>query len=725
MTHALTHFLKPQSVAIIGVSPNPSFINAILHNLLRWKYDRPIYPVNPNYRDIAGLQTYARIDEVPEAVDLAVVSVPSRMIPDILPQCEAKGVQAINILTSGFEEITGAEGVRRHRLLTDFVQRTGIRIVGPNCFGVLSVAHNYPGMAGSYPTMPPGKLSLAFQSGGLAINMVQICVDRSIGMAHAVSSGNETDLELADCLEFFADDEHTQVIGCFVEQFRHPDKFLAAADKCAAARKPLVVLKVGRSAAGQRAAQAHTGALAGSDAIIDAVLRKHGVLRVHSLDEMTETLCIMHARHLPKGNGIGAITFSGGAVGVMSDLAADYGLQFPPIHAAGAQQIRDVLYEYGTVNNPIDLTGQAVYDPTVQRAAFEAMGSDPNIHTILIASGGTTRLDKQSSMGKVITETMQKYPAKLFVRTSQMYGIMRDKAFGAPDPVEPVSDLDGVPFMQGLENCLRATRALVQYAEFQRQREKGARGTPNGGDTARRGQALAIVRAASGQTLTESAGKQLLALYGIPVTHERVVTSATEAAQAAQEIGFPVAMKIVSPQITHKTEAGGVVLHVARVDEARVTFERIMDNARHYNAQAELYGVSVQEMVQGGHETIVGMTSDPQFGPGMIFGLGGIFVEVLHDTVLRVPPLDAAAARDMIDALQGAALLKGARGQKPADCNAIVDVLCKFSQLCLDLRGAVHEIDINPLLVLDEGQGAKAVDCLVVPAREQGLHTQS
>ncbi len=304
-------------------------------------------------------------------------------------------------------------------------------------------------------------------------------------------------------------------------------------------------------------------------------------------------------------------------------------------------------------------------------------------------------------------------------------GSLRDKAFGAPDPVEPVSDLDGVPFMQGLENCLRATRALVQYAEFQRQREKGARGTSNGGDTARRGQALAIVRAASGQTLTESAGKQLLALYGIPVTHERVVTSATEAAQAAQEIGFPVAMKIVSPQITHKTEAGGVVLHVARVDEARVTFERIMDNARHYNAQAELYGVSVQEMVQGGHETIVGMTSDPQFGPGMIFGLGGIFVEVLHDTVLRVPPLDAAAARDMIDALQGAALLKGARGQKPADCNAIVDVLCKFSQLCLDLRGAVHEIDINPLLVLDEGQGAKAVDCLVVPAREQGLHTQS
>jgi acyl-CoA synthetase (NDP forming) len=228
-----------------------------------------------------------------------------------------------------------------------------------------------------------------------------------------------------------------------------------------------------------------------------------------------------------------------------------------------------------------------------------------------------------------------------------------------------------------------------------------------------------MVHAAQGRALTESAGKQLLALYGIPVTHERMVTSAAEAVRAAQEIGFPVAMKIVSPQILHKTEAGGVALHVTQADEARTAFERIMHNARQYNAQAELQGVSVQEMVQGGRETIVGMTSDPQFGPGIVFGLGGIFVEVLHDTVLRVPPLTADEAREMIDALKGAAILKGTRGQKPADLNTVVDVLCKFSRLCLDLRGVVQEIDINPLLVLEAGQGARAVDCLVVPVRLQ------
>jgi acetyltransferase len=312
---------------------------------------------------------------------------------------------------------------------------------------------------------------------------------------------------------------------------------------------------------------------------------------------------------------------------------------------------------------------------------------------------------------------MQQYPDKLFVRSSQMYGTVHDQAFGAPDPVDPVSDLDGVPFLQGIETTLRAARALVRYAAFQRQRATGRGGDAGEGAASRRAQALTMVRAAQGEALTESAGKQLLALYSLPITRERLVTSATAAAVAAQELGFPVAMKIVSAQIPHKTEAGGVILHVAGADEARAAFARIMHNAHHYNPQAELQGVLVQEMVQGGRETLVGMTSDPQFGPGIVFGLGGMFVEILQDTVWRVPPLYADDAREMIDALKGAAILKGTRGQKPADLSAVVDVLLKFSQLCLDLRGAVAEIDINPLLVLDAGQGAKAVDCLVVPAK--------
>jgi acetyltransferase len=715
--HPLTHFLNPQSVAIIGVSPNPSFINAILNNLIRWKYGQPIYPVNPNYPEIAGLKAYPKLADVPGAVELALISVPSRMIPDVLQQCEAKGVKGVNILTSGFEEIGGAEGARRKQWLRDFVQRSGIRIVGPNCFGVLSVPNNYPGMAGTYPPMKKGVLSLAFQSGGLAINLVQQFNDRQWGFAHAVSTGNETDLQTEDCLEYFAADEQTRVIACYVEQFRNPEKFIAAAARCAEARKPIVMIKIGRSEAGRQAAQAHTGSLVGSDGIIDATLKKLGVLRVNTLDEMMETLAIMHTRKLPKGNGFGAITFSGGAVGIMSDLSNDYQINFPSINEEGAAQIRKVLYEYGTVANPIDLTGQAVYDPPVQRAAFEAFANDPNIHTILVFSGGVGRMDMATPIGKLTKEMLAKYPDKLFIRSSQMNGSFKDKAFGMPDMVEPATDLDGVPFLQGIENTMRAANALMRYTEFQRKREARKSGDirGNNGAATQREKALALVRAANGQALTESAGKQLLALYGIPVTQERVVTSAGEAAQAAKAIGFPVALKIVSPQIMHKTEAGGVALNVANEDDARAAFERIMQNAQRYNPHAELQGVSVQEMVTGGRETIVGMTSDPQFGPGIIFGLGGIFVEILKDTILNVPPLDADEAREMIESLKGTAILKGARGQKPADLAAIANVLLNFSQLCLDLRGAVKEIDINPLLVLDEGKGAKAVDCLIVP----------
>jgi acyl-CoA synthetase (NDP forming) len=701
---------------MVGVSPNPSFANAILNNLVRLNYPGAVYPINPNYPEIASLKAYPVIQDAPGAVELAVLSVPSRMIPDMLRQCEEKGVRAVNILTSGFSEISGEEGQRRQRFLIDFTKRTGIRIVGPNCFGNVSTIHNFAGMAGTYPAPKLGRLSLAFQSGGLAVSVVQSMIDRQFGFAHALSTGNEADIEIADCLEFMAADEHTQVIGCFVEQFRNPQSFLHAAALCAAARKPIVMLKVGRSEAGQRAAQAHTGSLAGSDQVIDAVLKKAGVIRVRGLDEMFETMAIMHARKLPKGSGVGAVTFSGGAVGVLSDLADDLNVQFPPLAEPGRQAIRRLLYEYGTVDNPIDLTGQAVYDPPVQQVTFEAMGEDPNIHTILVFAGGTARMDAQSPIGKALMAAIQKYPDKLYVRSSSVYGSFREKPYLAPDLVEPLSDLDGVPFMQGIENTLRAVAHLIWYADFQRGRAQ--RPVVMGTlcvDERRRAAAQAIVRAAHGQALSESAGKYVLALYGIPVTQERLATNAVDAASLAAQIGFPVVMKIVSPQIVHKSEAGGVALNVQDEAEAGVAFERLMQSARRYKPDAELLGVLVQEMVCDGREVIVGMTSDPSFGPGVLLGLGGIFVEIGNDAVLRVPALDAEDAQEMIESLKGKAILKGARGQTPADVAALIDVLQKFGQLCLELSADVREIDINPLLLMDAGKGAKAVDCLIVP----------
>ncbi len=790
MEGPLQYFFAPKSVAMMGVSPNWSYINSVLKQFIQLQTPEKVYPVNPNYPEVEGLKAYPRLSDIPEPVDLVLISVPARLVSDALKQCEEKKVKAINILTSGFAEMGGEEGERRHRLMTDFVKRTGIRIVGPNCYGNVSVPDKFAGMPNTLlaVTRPIGRISLAFQSGGLAINIVSACLDRYIGLAYVVSSGNEADVEVADCLRFYADDEQTQVIGCYVEQFRNAQKFLEAADLCAERRKPIVVLKIGRSEAGQRMAQAHTGSLAGSDKIVDAVLKQYGVTRVFSIDEMMETMAILHSRQLPKGRGVAALTLSGGANAVISDLAAELGVAFPPFGEASEQIIRSKLYDFVSVTNPLDITGPGIQEAHVHQAALDALGSDPNMHIILHQTGGTGRMDAQGPAGKILLAAMKKYPDKIWLKVGSAAGTFHEKPRGMPDLIEPITELDGVPFLQGTENVLRAAKALINYAEFQRQRDKenpaqasqirtpdpakrgaqspawGTRKSPTHAqrarllalcarlrrarqrraqgervgeeraplaptaratrESARRGHnpnkerqasAQKLLRAANGQSLTEMAGKQILALYGIPVTKECLATSADDAARAAKEIGFPVAMKIVSPQILHKTEAGGVALNIATEQDACASFERIIHNARRYKPEAELQGVSVQEMVSGGHEVIVGMTRDPQFGPGVLLGLGGIFVETLKDVVLRVPPLSDADARAMVNSLKGKAILAGARGAKPADIDALVDVLLKFSQLCLDLRDDLAEIDINPLVVFERGKGAKALDCLMVP----------
>lgn len=716
MPHPLQLFLNPQSVAMFGVSPNWSYVNTILKDFIAQKNPERVYPINPNYPEVEKLKCYARLSDVDDTIDLAMISVPARLVPDALEQCEEKRVRAINIITSGFEEIDGEEGARRHQLLTDFVQRTGIRIVGPNCFGNLSAVHRFPGMPNSARAIQkPGRLSLALQSGGLAISTVAACVDRYIALAHVVSSGNECDIEIGDCLEFFAEDDATQVVGLYVEQFRNPEKFLRAAELCAERRKPIVVLKAGRTEVGRKMARAHTGALAGSDAIVDAVFKKHGITRVNSLNQMIETLAVMHSRKLPKRGGIAAVTNSGGANAILADYADEFGLNFPPFTEASYNIIRPVLYDYITVSNPLDITGPGgLADQHIHKAALDAMGSDPNIEIILWQLGANARIDAQGPGGKVLTAAMKQYPEKIWLKISGYAGTFRDKPLGVPDLIEPLSDLDGVPFLMSFDNGLRAVKALIEYAEFQKKRAEKAQRVQKAERAERAQKAKEILRAAKGNTLTEAEGKQILALYDIPITVEQIAHSASEAAECARHVGFPVALKIISPQIMHKTEAGGVALNIANEAKTRAAFERIMASAKKYNPSAELQGVSVQEMVQGGREMIVGMTNDPQFGPGMILGLGGIFVEVLKDVAMRVPPLSDDDALEMIASLKGAAILKGARGIKPADVDALADALVNFSQLCLDLREVVKEIDINPLVVLDDGRGVKAVDCLIV-----------
>ena len=710
--------LHPRRIAIVGASPNPGFANSIQSRIVTCGYDGEIFPVNPNYEEVMGLPTYPTLESIPGGADLAIVVVPSRMVLDVLDACERVGVGAVDIITSGFsEKQEDATGPERQRAINDFARRTGIRVVGPNCLGNISVSNQMVASSGSYPSLHQGPISLALQSGLLAYSLVIPPTDRDIGFNYVVTLGNEADLDLVDILRFYVDDEETRVIGCFVEQFRRPAEFLEVAAAAADRRKPIVMLKVGRSETAQRAALAHTGSIVGADGIADAVFRQYGITRVYSIEEMIETLAIFHSRRLPTGRGVSMGVSSGGTAGLIADMAYDVGVDFPPLAPETAGRIGAVIPPYGTVGNPLDWTGQAGRMEGVLDECFRALADDPNIDIVIYAQAYPTVIDLSQAAGKVLRTLPERYPDKIFLVMASVPGEFKWRTFDA-DPVEPAKVLDGIPFLQGAENGLRAVRSLIRYAEFQR--------AWTGGEIAKAPlspvaeQARALVRAAAGRPLVERDAKAVLALYGIPVTRERLATTPDEAVAAARAIGYPVVLKIESPDILHKTDAGGVLLDIGHDDAVRDGFARIMTGARAYNPVAEIAGVLVQEHIAAGHELILGMTQDASFGPAIAVGLGGIFVETLKDVALGVPPLRAWDARAMLARLRAAPVLegRGARGRAPADLDALVQSLQRFSQLCHDLRDEVVEIDINPLVVFGQGEGARVVDCLIVPKHE-------
>jgi acetate---CoA ligase (ADP-forming) len=713
---AMRALLHPQRIALIGATPNRGFANTIQRRLVACGYEGQIYPVNPNYSEILGQPAYPSLDAIPGGVELAIVVVPSRMVHDVLEASERVGVGAINIITSGFAEKQEDEiGVARQQLIRSFAQRTGIRVVGPNCLGNISVPNKMVASSGAYPPLRRGPISLALQSGLLAYSLVMPANDRGIGFSYVVTLGNEADVDVVDLIRYYVEDEETRVIGCFVEQFRRPERLLEVARRAAEREKPIVVLKVGRSEAGRRAALAHTGSLVGSDAIVDAVMRQHGMIRVESLDEMTETMALFHTRRLPKGRGVAIGVVSGGAAGLMADLAAKTGVDFVPLAPETAAKIEKVIPAFGSVGNPLDYTGQAAQQPEILEGCFAALAEDPNIHVIMYGQAYPALIDVEQPAGKVLRSLPERFPDKILVVSALVGGDLRSRALDIPE-IEPV----GIPFLQGAENSLRAVASLIGYGEFQRSR--AAVTAPADVSGANREQARAIVRRAGGRPLVEREAKEILALYGIPVTREGLAATADEAVIAARAIGYPVVLKIESPEITHKTDAGGVLLSVADDRGARESFDRIVASARRYNPAAEIRGVLVQEMIggeSGQHELILGMTQDPTFGPAVVVGLGGIFVETLKDVALGIPPLSERDARAMLSRLRAAPILQGegARGQGAADLDAIVDIVGRFSQVCLDLRDLVSEIDVNPLIVFSRGNGAKVVDCLIVPQR--------
>lgn len=702
----LRSFFYPRSVAIIGASNNPDSIGGRPIKYLAGNgYQGYIYPVNPKYGEIAGFRCYPSVADIPGEVDLAIVAVSAERLLASLAECGAKGVKNAVIFTSGFAEV-GEEGKQLQERLASLARSSGMRICGPNCFGTV----NLPGqvVATFSPVFEkngykPGPVGLVSQSGALGHGLFTFAAEAGLGFSYVISSGNEVDLTVADYLRFMIEDPVTRVILVYLEGWRDGAEFFNLARQASLQNKPILVLKVGRTEVGARAAISHTASMTGSHAVYTALFRQTGVLLANDMSDLVDMALAVVPGKIPTGNGLAVVTASGGAGILMADHAEDHGLKLPELSGTTREELLKIIPPFGSAMNPVDVTGQVLQDTTLFRRAMHILLADPSIQMVTVMlSTATGQLAHQ-----LVTDI-----AAVAASTEKPVVVTWSGAKGlAPEARQLLKD-QGVPCYDTPGQTARALGALVRYGQFMRKKRVGAaaaadqiRQSP--GDTG-------WLQEIPSGALTERQSKKLLQAYGIPVTREDLATTAKEAGDLAEKLGFPVCVKIESKDIAHKTEARAIRLNLSTREEVEAAFREVMANARAYAPAAEIGGAVVQEMVGKGIEVILGVNNDSPFGPVIMFGLGGIFVEVLKDISCRIAPLTREDVEEMISEIKGYPLLQGVRGAPPADMDTLVDTLYKLCEMAVDLSGEIKELDINPLIVLPQGQGVKVADALVI-----------
>jgi len=699
----LRPLIAPGSIAVVGASERPGPGRQVVENLFLLGYQGQIYPVNPRYDSVLGFPCYSSLSEVVRdghRVEAVAILLNRDKVLPVLEEAAEVGARAAWAFASGFAE-AGPEGKALQLTLARFCEEAGIAFCGPNCVGLL----NPPARVALYsapvsPFLKPGRIGAVLQSGSVCLALANS--NRGLGFSLLVSSGNEAVLDSTDYMAYMIDDPHTEVILAFIEQFRQPERFLEVARRARDKGKPIVVLKVGRSRIAQRAALAHTGALAGSDAVHDAVFKKYGVIRVDDLDEMLETAeaFIKLKDNLPKGNRVGMITVSGGEIGLIGDLAEGLDLEFPDWSSRTKEAFQNVLPPYSVISNPLDAWGSGKIDATYP-PCMAAAARDEGVDLLVISQDAPdglapAQVEQYTVVAKAAVQ-VAKESGKPVVAISNLSG-------GLHPDLRRIFDQGGVPLLRGTREGLRAVHHLIRYAQALR-RPISIPFCP---------QKTVKDFVCGAGVLSEYEAKRILAEYGIPCPKEVLCQSEDDAVASASRIGYPVVLKVVSPKLPHKTEAGVVRVGIKNEKELRSAFREILANATRHIKREELDGVLVQEMVTGAvAEVIVGLLRDPSFGPVVVFGLGGILVELFQDRALGLPPLTREEALDMVCSTKAGKLLAGFRGQPPGDLDALIDVLVKLSQLALDFGDRIRALDINPLLVLPKGQGVKAVDALI------------
>lgn len=708
--------VAPRSIAIVGASKTNPYASRLLINLPRGGFTGRLYLINPRQESIDGIPCHASIEALPEAPDLAILVVPQRAVLDVLDACGRKGIPAALIISAGFGE-AGDTGRAAQAEMRRIAGAHGMAVCGPNCLGIANVLastmmHSFTGMPVSR-----GNLALVSQSGAMAFaSILSPACDHGVGFAIVVSSGNEAVVDTVDYVRHFVRDPEIRVIASLLEGLK-PGRgraFLDVAAEAADAGKPILICKVGRSEVGARQVVSHTGSMSGSDAVYDAAFAQSGVLRVPDPDDLFEIASAFSRCPKPRGEGIAILSTSGGLGVVLADKCGVHGLELPPLSTETAERLAksDLFLVVGDLGNPLDIRGQgAQHLPEL----LDLFLRDDRYHVITLAFGLPAVGDRAMQIARDVIDVAGKTDKPVIVLW------MGSRL----DPEGRASDQDGfrmleqsrVPVFSSPDKCFKALHALVQYHRFRRRHATArAHDRLTGVDD---GAARAFLADKHG-TLDEVDARRLLAFYGIAAPREALVSDAEAAAHAAGEIGYPVAVKIVSPDLPHKTEAGAVALGIGDEHALRETCATMLTAVARVRPGVHVRGLLVQQMVPDGREMIVGASHDPQFGPVVTCGLGGVFVEVLRAVQRRVPPFSAEDARAMIAKLAGAATLGPFRGRAAANIDAAVDVIRRVGQLALDLDDRVAEIEINPLMVTPGG--AIAVDAVVV-VRQPGAES--
>jgi len=702
----LRPLLAPRSIAVIGAARTPRTMgHQILSNLIQQGFNGAVYPVNPSAQSICSVRAYKTIREVPDPVDLAVIVVPKDHVPGVVTECGLAGVKGLIVISAGFREV-GPGGAARETQLVDIVRRYNMRMVGPNCMGIINSSPNVSMNATFAPHMPPfGHAAFVSQSGALGVSVLDYAREYGIGISQFVSVGNKPDVSGNDLLEAWEHDPDVSVILMYVENFGNPGKFLRIASRITRV-KPIIVVKAGRTKSGARAAASHTGALAASDTAVDALLTQAGVLRAGSVEELFDIAMAFGVPTLPRSRRTAVVTNAGGPGILAADAMEAMGLDLVTLSPQTVAAITPMLPAEAGVANPLDLIASAT--PSGFRTAMSALLEDPVVDCVVPIFIPPLGVD-QEAVSAAITEATRAHPGKPVLAV----------LMGRRGLTEWRTEMHkaGIPTYIFPESAARAIAALNRHREMAAvERESPA---PLDVD---RAAAAAIVTFASNEGRTKLSPMEafgLLRAYGIPSAGIRITEDHAAAVLAACELGFPVVMKVVSADIVHKTDVGGVAVGIKNEREATQAWERLMADVRKRAPEAKVDGVLVQQQVDGGVETIVGATRDASFGPLVMFGLGGVLVEALHDVVFRIAPLTTHDARAMLTGLRGAAVLDGVRGRPPVRKEALVNVIRRVSQL-MEHFPTIAELDVNPLLAFADK--VVAVDCRVVLAHHAQPH---